>query len=435
MALIFRGFRRFFGSLISCITSTDNDQNSDECKYQDAYAYFWKEADDENKNVKMINVRMLSDSKDDLPIDTKDEDDPEQPHQNFSEGQTARVEFEFDEFESKHEDKISEDITTEDSESINEVQHTSSFELQQNTEENKIHLKTSSESTETAEPSIEVTESKAKDSLFEKAEAYLPFPMITNFPDVIVKVGKNHKFPATKKVLCDYSEYFNERLASNREKLCVLKVDERYVSPEAFKTILRFMCFQHPFTCHNLTTEVISTATYLEMPRIICKIEMMLHYRIVSVENARTKLALTYEIREQLENSLPVANNPVNARQAIFKGQIGNLKAKHLIKLSDWECIRKEKEWLSKGSIELDKEGSLFEKLAMRPHIVVEGAKGPTLWMSFMWILKPTGKVWKTACGLVPSFLLIGSRRTALGKDHPPSCRTTVRATHRKRFQ
>ncbi|KAG8190289.1 hypothetical protein JTE90_013924 [Oedothorax gibbosus] len=125
-------------------------------------------------------------------------------------------------------------------------------------EEIKSEFQISSELNETEEPPI----------------ADIPFPMITNFPDVVVQVGKDHKFPTTKKVLCDYSDYFYQRLASNKERLCVLKVDEQFVNPEAFKTILRFLCFKQPFSSQNLTTEVIRTATYLRMPLIICKIEM-----------------------------------------------------------------------------------------------------------------------------------------------------------------
>ncbi|KAG8155888.1 hypothetical protein JTE90_028195 [Oedothorax gibbosus] len=94
-------------------------------------------------------------------------------------------------------------------------------------EEIKSEFQISSELNETEEPPI----------------ADIPFPMITNFPDVVVQVGKDHKFPTTKKVLCDYSDYFYQRLASNKERLCVLKVDEQFVNQRHLKPFCG-LCFK-----------------------------------------------------------------------------------------------------------------------------------------------------------------------------------------------
>ncbi|KAG8180198.1 hypothetical protein JTE90_017712 [Oedothorax gibbosus] len=131
---------------------------------------------------------------------------------------------------------------------ISDGEETSSYELQQdNSEETKENqVQTSSESAEAEETSIQMMEnnlrvsSKAsqasivpssdeaphvKDIFLEKSKAEkLPFPMGINFPDVVIKVGKNHQFPTTKKVLCDHSDYFCKRLASNKKIICVLKV-------------------------------------------------------------------------------------------------------------------------------------------------------------------------------------------------------------------
>ncbi|KAG8171127.1 hypothetical protein JTE90_023996, partial [Oedothorax gibbosus] len=226
MASIFRRFRNF----LSCIT-TKKDQDLKEHKYQDA-AYYWK--DGPKENVKLVSFRMLSDSKEDLQADMNDEEEIKS------------------EFQISSESNENEEPPIEMMESNHQISSMSS----------QATVSSSDEALPT------------KDSLSETTKADLPFPMITNFPDVVVQVGEDHKFPTTKKVLCDYSDYFYQRLASNKERLCVLNVDEKFVNPEAFKTILRFLCFKQPFSCQNLTTEVIRTATYLRMPLIICKIEM-----------------------------------------------------------------------------------------------------------------------------------------------------------------
>ncbi|KAG8180201.1 hypothetical protein JTE90_017715, partial [Oedothorax gibbosus] len=307
--------------------------DSDKYKYQDAY--YWK--DGPNENVELVGFRVFNDSKEDLQekqIDMPDEE------------------------ETKRESQISSETEIEMMESNHQI---------------------SSVSSQAVVPSSDEV-LPAKDILLQTAKADLPFPMITNFPDVVVKIGKN-KFPTTKKVLCDYSEYFYERLASNKERLCVLKVDEKFVNPEAFKTILQFLCFKQPFTGQNLTKEVIHTATFLGMPLIICKIETILYHRIGSVENALAKLSLISEMREHLEKCPSVANLPFKKTQVTVKGQRGNLKDKHLLEMCHLEHIWKEKEWFFKASIERDRERSICEKIVMRPHVLVEKAESLTLWV------------------------------------------------------
>ncbi|KAG8180196.1 hypothetical protein JTE90_017710 [Oedothorax gibbosus] len=157
------------------------------------------------------------------------------------------------------------------------------------------------------------------------------------------------------------------------------RVDENYVNPEAFKTILHFLSFKQPLTYANLTAEVIRTATHLRIPQILSKIETIVHNTIGNVEFARAKNALIRDIKSQLEKS-PILENPVKKPKVLIKGQTTNLKAKQMRKLNKLEYIRdKEISFFYQSILTKNIDGYLFEQLATKPHVVVEDKYGLTL--------------------------------------------------------
>ncbi|KAG8180221.1 hypothetical protein JTE90_016497 [Oedothorax gibbosus] len=415
MAQILGQIRNLLGRIRSCLR---NNIDQDDYKGQDAYSYE-NRADNKNQKVNLTSYRVLGDnfekidpkyevdskpehlrsSSHDKVADFKSEDDKEDSVTDVSPQEITSTGNSSDGFENINpseaqnvinhiKEECPEECKPDNSDaSSDDKDYPTKVSSGRMIERDSQLKKESPESIQDMVPSSDEEPLHLMDILedvtINEIPSFLSFIQRTElYPDVVVvKLGKDNEFHINNKILVNYSGYFNERLQFNTEKRCVLKVKEQCVDPTAFECVLNFLCSKRPITCHNLTAEIIRTATYLEVDPVISKIQSIVRNKEDIVEYALAKFSLIEQIRSHLENS-PAVENPVRKARVIVKGQKCNLKAKHLKKLADFAYIEKQMEsFFYRSILGKNLNANLFEQLATRPHVVVENSENLTLWL------------------------------------------------------
>ncbi|KAG8182826.1 hypothetical protein JTE90_000433 [Oedothorax gibbosus] len=205
-------------------------------------------------------------------------------------------------------------------------------------------------------------------------------------PNVLLEVGEDYKFQVHKEKFLLHARHFKECLIDGQrtlESFWALKVDPKYVDIRALYCIFHFLYENRPLTCRHFA-QVITTANYLGMDRMICYLQMIVKNRIPihinsMLQNSLCKFVLAFEMRSQLEKSQVIATHDSGNVHVTVKGQKGDLNEEDLSRLCNQKYIKLQSERSMLSLTELG--GNVFEKVAVGPHIVFDAAESLTYWV------------------------------------------------------
>ncbi|KAG8195149.1 hypothetical protein JTE90_023326 [Oedothorax gibbosus] len=335
-----------------------------------------KEATGDSSNIK---VPMCI--KDDITVSEDDFANDESEEINFIHKETLEV------IPAQQSEHLTEDFTeVMDDVIIRELvqkakdmkaQQTPCYESLQN-----IGKMTESEFKTSSEPSktVKATKDKAFNAMdiFLKQGEEQTLGPVTENPDIVVHIGKEHRYSVTKKMMRFHSQRFYACLLLDMDPFRQgLIADPEFVSPIAFETILRFVYFKEPIRRLNSNYEVVTAAIYLEMHKMLDKLQNFFDEKTVSVRKTLTKFVLASEMKAHLENSPIVATHKNKAQQIIIKGHKGDLKKKHIRRLRNPQYIEAQTERTLESLF--SSEGDVFEQIALKPHVVVDKGENITL--------------------------------------------------------
>ncbi|KAG8182829.1 hypothetical protein JTE90_000436 [Oedothorax gibbosus] len=204
-------------------------------------------------------------------------------------------------------------------------------------------------------------------------------------PDVLLEVGKDHKFQVHREKFLLHARHFNECLIDaerTSETFWALKVDTQYADPRALYCIFHFLYENRPLTCRHFAG-VITAANYLGMDRMITYLQMIVGSRIPihinsMLQNCLLTFVLAFEMRSQFEKSQVIAAHHSDNVHVTIKGQNGDLTEEDIVRLWDSEYIKLQSE---RSFVSLAIQRKCFRESRSRTPYCFEAAESLTYWI------------------------------------------------------
>ncbi|KAG8195150.1 hypothetical protein JTE90_023327 [Oedothorax gibbosus] len=293
-----------------------------------------KEATGDSSNIK---IPMCI--KDDITVSEDDFANDESAEINFIHAETLEVipvqqsEHRTEDFTEVMDDVIIKEIVQKAKEI--EAQQTPCDEsLQNNGKMTDNEYKTSLENKQT----VKVLREKAfiVEDIFLKQDEEQTLGPVTENPDIVVHIGKEHRYSVTKKMM---------RFHSQRFYACLL------LDMDPFRQGLI-----EPIRRLNLNYEVVRAAIYLEMHKMINKLQNFLDDKTSNCCHSQKQGTENYN-----------------------QGPKGDLKKKHIRRLRNPQYTDAQTERTLESLF--SSEGDVFEQVALKPHVVVDKGENLTLFL------------------------------------------------------